>query len=181
MSYVVAALAVLATFSVFQVVLVAGLLRRVNELSGRLTQLSQDGPVSLDRMVPAGSAPAQFTTSTVDQELVTSQTLTVPTLLGFFTPGCKPCTAQLPHFVERAGATPGGRAHVLAVITDAPGTREYVARLSPVAQVVIEEPNGPVATAFGLKGTPAFALLGERSTVTASAITVAGLPSAVPA
>ncbi|WP_229402977.1 TlpA family protein disulfide reductase [Micromonospora okii] len=181
MSTLVAAVIVLAVFSVFQLVLVTGLMRRVAELSARVADLAVAAPVQLDRMVAVGTPPGEFHTVTEADGPISNRTLPEPTLVGFFTPGCKPCRSELPHFVARAAVTPGGRDHVLAVIGDLPGADEYRDQLVAVARVVVEEPRGPVTTAFEVKGTPAFAYLGPGGAVAASAITVDGLPAPVPA
>jgi hypothetical protein len=69
----------------------------------------------------------------------------------------------MPKFLKAAQTTPGGRTHVLAVITgDAAAAnpedsaKNHLAKLNEVAQVVIEPRNGPLSTTFEIEGFPTF-------------------------
>lgn len=103
-----------------------------------------------------------------------------PTLVGFFSPGCGPCHESLPEFVARAGRAPAGR--TLAVIVGG-GERadEMVAALTDVASTVEEPRGGTLATAFAVKGFPAFALVGDDGRIEASGSDLASIPRLVAA
>jgi hypothetical protein len=130
-------------------------------------------------MLTAGAD--EFVATTTDDTVLARADLRGQTLVAFLSPTCPFCAESLPAFVVRAESMPGGRDRVLAVVagsdTSAAPMRD---RLAPVARVVVEPDQGPVARAFGVTGMPAFALL-SGTTVVGSHFVLAKVPESVPA
>jgi hypothetical protein len=144
-------------------ILTVGVVRRLREHTAILDTLAGEPP---EVMRPAGAVVDDFAATAGDGTPVARDLLTGQTLVGFFTPGCGPCQEKLPEFLARAGKAPGGRS--LAVVVDANGGGAMAERLADVALVVVERSGGPVATAFGVRAFPAFALVGPEGRIEAS-------------
>ncbi|MFI7424878.1 TlpA disulfide reductase family protein [Nonomuraea sp. NPDC049684] len=153
-----------------------GVVRRLRQHTETLNTLLAGG--GRRDLVPAGSVVGDFTARALDGTQVNRDSLAGPALVGFFSPGCHSCAELLPHFLERARDLPVER--VLAVLDGmAPfGVEEYGSRLSPVARVVVDEPDGPVQRAFGVEGFPAVFLVGPGSEVLFSGADLAAMPAA---
>jgi thiol-disulfide isomerase/thioredoxin len=167
MSYLIAAVVVVGVLCVLNLLLTYGVIRRLrehNELLAHRGQLAVP-----DLVVGAGSLVGPFSAATVDGDELIADDLVPGTLVGFFSPDCPACDEQLPKFADVAAAHPGGPERVLAVMI-APGevAAEQVAALSSRARLVVVPPGAEIEKAFGVKGYPAFALLGEDRVVTAS-------------
>jgi thiol-disulfide isomerase/thioredoxin len=173
MAFVVAALVLVGALSVVNLLFSFGVIRRLREHTALLDR-RVDGMSPFEATRPVGETVDDFAASTVDGEPISRDLLTGTTLVGFFSPSCAPCRERLPTFVEQA------RDHepVLAVVV-APegdeGAPAVVDELRPVARVVREAPDGPLATAFGVHGFPAFALIGSDGEVIASGIELTAL------
>ncbi|WP_370965634.1 TlpA family protein disulfide reductase [Amycolatopsis sp. cg9] len=164
MSSLITADIVLGVLGVVNLVLLLGVVRRLREHAKAIEAASAGGGAAPEVMIAPGTAPGAFTTSTTDGVTVSGEGLPGSALIGFFTPHCGACTEQLPRFLERAEAEPGGRAAVLAVVigTDLDeDTRAMARSFEPVAHTVIEPPDGPVASAFGVRGFPAVCVLDD--------------------
>ena len=149
MPYVVAALVVTNVLTLLNLLLLFGVIRRLRE---QPAHPGLPGPSAL----PVGTQVDEFTTADADGRSLRRDDLPEGTVVGFFSPGCAPCEALVPQFVARAESLPGGRETVLAVVVGPAGEAEgYVAQLSPVARVVVEEPSsGVLARAFHVPGYP---------------------------
>lgn len=129
--------------------------------------------------VRPGERIGDFTVTAVDGSTVGRADLVGSTLVAFLAPGCQACDFAVPGFVELAERA--GRDHVVVVLMGTPKAGvELRERLAPIARVLSEEEAGPLVSAFGVIGLPAFALLDEGRMVSA-AITPEDLPDAVPA
>jgi hypothetical protein len=148
----IVAVAVLSLLCLGNLLLTLGLARRIN----------QEEPPAV--LLPPGS--------------VVDVALEPPTLVGFFSPGCGPCRERLPEFVTRARRAPSGR--TLAVVVG-DSADAMVASLTDVASVVVEPRGGALATAFGVRGFPAFALVGDDGRIEASGTDLASIPQLVAA
>jgi thiol-disulfide isomerase/thioredoxin len=178
MAFVVAALVLVGLLGVVNLIFSFGVIRRLREHTGALDRLSHGGAGGGERpvMTVPGAVVEDFAASTVDGEPVARDLLAGTTLVGFLTPSCQPCQERLPLFVERAKEFE--RAQVLAVVV-APDSDEdapaVVEQLVGVARVVREPNSGPLATAFGVQGFPAFGLVGPDGAVVASGFELSGL------
>lgn len=179
MSEWVVVLVVLGTLGLVNLVVTLGLARRmraqVDLLRMSIEGVSNPRPIMLE----AGNRVGGFAAATTAGDPVGHADLRGPTLVGFLSASCPACAESLPSFVARARLVPGGRAGVLAVLVGGEdATGELRERLAPVARVVVEHPSGPVATAFGVDGFPAFALL-DDDRVVASHFALDRVPEAV--
>ncbi|TDE38069.1 TlpA family protein disulfide reductase [Nonomuraea mesophila] len=160
MPYLVAAVVLIGLLCMVNLLLTVGVIRRLRQQGGR-QDLS--GPPAGGGLAQGDDVP-EFAAMTTDGEPISGELLGGPAMVGFFSVGCKPCEDLLPQFVERARRTPD---EVLAVVTATSGDdpAPYVERLSQVARVISEDPQGPVQTAFKIVGYPTVVLVGADGTV----------------
>ncbi|MFB4315243.1 TlpA family protein disulfide reductase [Actinomadura sp. 21ATH] len=169
-----AAVAVVGVLCLANIALTLAVIRRLNEqarlLSERGRAPAAGYPPPLE--VEPGERVGDFTVTTMDGTPVSRADLRGSTLMAFMAPGCQSCEHSVPEFLARAGAAPGGRDRVLAVVLGkGPGRDELCAELAPVARVLTEEEeNGPLVQAFGVGALPAFAVLAEDVMVASYAL-----------
>jgi thiol-disulfide isomerase/thioredoxin len=184
MPYLIVALVLLGLLVAFQLVLTVGIIKRLREHTALLSAV--DTSPAASPAVKVGEEVGPFATTTVGGEPVSRDGLSGDTLVGFFTPGCGPCEKRLPEFVEYARALPGGRDGVLATVVAAEPAEaaEYVAGLSQVARVVVEDSDGPLTRAFRATAFPTVVMVAPgrdgRVLVTADRIRLdqpAGIPA----
>lgn len=161
-------------------VLTLGVIRRLRVHASELAELRH--PEHEMPVLPAGGSVGALEATTLGGASLSAALFDRETLVGFFSPGCDGCARALPRFVRSAAAFAGGAEQVLAVVAAAIGddVDEYVDRLRPIARVAVEEPMGPIATAFTVRTFPAFALVGTGGTVAASGSTLDEIPVPVP-
>ena len=174
------AVIVLSLLCLGDLILTVGVVRRLREHSSALNHLAGDPPAVLRS---PGEVVDDFTASTVNGEPVGRDRLDARTIVGFLSPTCGPCREQLPAFVARARQAPSGR--TLAVVVGSGAAADDLAteladRLGD-RFVVQEPPGGPVATAFGVDGYPAFALVGPGGRIEAGGFDLATIPVLVAA
>lgn len=158
------AVLLLTALTLLNLVLLLGVVRRLREHETRIAGIAEGG-AEPEIMAPVGHRVGDFTAETVDGRQVDRATLGMPALVGFFSPACDVCHERVPDFRKAAEEHLGS---VLAVvIRDGKDPAELVADLDGAASVVLDEPDGPVAAAFGVRGFPAFALVGEGGVVQA--------------
>ncbi|GAA2334722.1 hypothetical protein OKJ48_10630 [Streptomyces kunmingensis] len=150
MPFLFAGLLLVGTLCVLNLLLTLGAIKRLRDQQDLLTEIGSGAPG-----LALGEEIEEFATLAIGGEIVGRDHITDDTLGGFFSPTCGPCRRELPRFVEYAGALPGGRGGVLAVVV---GTEEtaapFVQALAPVARVVVEEPGGEVGAAFRTAAYP---------------------------
>jgi thiol-disulfide isomerase/thioredoxin len=180
MEYLAAGLVLVGALGLLNLLLSVGIIRRLrSDEAARAEAAALQGGV----MLPAGAEVRTFTTTTTDGEPVSRADLAGGAdLVGFFSVRCGPCRTLLPRFAEAASTWTGGRAHVLAVVVDGEGgAGDFVERLLPVARVVVEAERGPVASAFGVRGFPAYCVVDGGGTVRASGHSLDELAALQPA
>jgi len=150
MPFLAAAVVLLGLLCLFNLVLTFGVIRRLRTYDQRLADNA-----AAPQVLGVGERIDEFTTATVDGEPLSHTQLATETVVAFFSPDCKPCRTKLPRFVEYARALPGGRTQAVAtVVGSAAEAAEFVEQLSPVARVVVEEPDEAMATAFHVQAFP---------------------------
>jgi cytochrome oxidase Cu insertion factor (SCO1/SenC/PrrC family) len=180
MLYLAVAVVLVGVLTLLNLVLVFGVIRRLREHTALLSTRAE----MPELMRPAGEHADEFAATTVDGDPVSRDLLAGRTLVAYLSTNCAPCRKRLPEFVSVAEGFPGGRSQVLAVVSssgpDDPAAAEYAERLAGVARVVVEPGLGPVSTAFGVSGFPAFAVVEEQGRIAASNVDLAELavPSA---
>jgi hypothetical protein len=166
MAYLAAAVTLVGIVATVDLLLTVGVVRRLREHTAELAALRRPGQ---EAALPVGSPVGAFATASVAGRPVGPDTLGGRTLVGFFSPGCTPCTERLPGFVAYAAGRAGGPDAVLAVVAGEPAeAAETVEALRRVATVVVEPDDGPLQRAFGVSGFPAFVLV-EDGVIAASA------------
>ncbi|MFI0714975.1 TlpA family protein disulfide reductase [Streptomyces inhibens] len=156
MSFLMAAVVFVGALCMLDLVLTLGVIKRLREHSELLSGVSGPGSRFDTLDMAVGEEVGEFATSTVDGEPLTHGMLAADTLVAFFSPGCQPCKEKMPKFVDHARTLPGGREQVLvAVVGDPAEAAAFVAELSPVARVVVEEgPDEPLSAAFRARSFP---------------------------
>src|SRR4051794_33743615 len=154
MVFLVTAVVLVGVLGLLNLLLTSGVIRRLREHTELLSKRGDGG--GPDLMSRPGTTVGPFAATTVDGETVSRDALLDDTLVGFFTPNCKPCIEQLPRFVAAARALPHGYRQALAVVVGtAEQATEYASQLRSVAQVVVEDGQGDVTGAFAVRGYPA--------------------------
>ncbi|GGO73022.1 TlpA family protein disulfide reductase [Nonomuraea cavernae] len=158
--------ALVGVLTVLNLLLTFGVIRRLREHTDLLARgttpaASMDGPD-----MPAGRRVAEFDGTTTEGEPLGRDLLAGETFVGFVSPGCTPCDERMPELIETARAWPGGRQDTMIVVFGRrAAAAEYIERLTSVAKVVVEAPNGPIAAAFGVKGFPIFGVVDQAGWV----------------
>ncbi|MBF9134218.1 TlpA family protein disulfide reductase [Plantactinospora sp. S1510] len=178
MAYLVALVILLSLLSLLNLLFTVGVVRRLRDQPSAADQRADAEPPR-----PMGTEATDFVADTIGDGPVSLATLNRHTLVGFFTPGCKPCAAAVPQFLEYVESQPYGRDRVLAVISRGPDddeVAEYAKVFNRIGRVVVEDPRGAVQTAFAVDGIPAFGVVDGR-TITVATRKVGKLPAGVPA
>lgn len=175
MTYVNAAIAVLFLLALLNLLLTLGIIRRLREYAEVMSTTTTRGPSDL--LLAAGDVPGEFSALTIDGETVSLSSLNDGSVVAFLAPHCHPCTEMVPALVERLAGLAGGRPAALTVVLgDQEESAELVARLQPVARVVVEPRRGPVANAFRVRSSPVLYMLGAQGRVTAAGHHLGQLP-----
>jgi peroxiredoxin len=166
-------LVLVGMMAVGELLLILLLARKVRRLEDRLTGfhpgLRADGG---DRpWLEAGAQIPAFEAATTSGEPVSlDRLLGRESMVGFFSPGCRPCREQLPAFARLAAD--GGRAALAVIVGPASKADEFLAVLDGTVPVLREEQGGPVTTAFAARAFPGLFLLDSRGKVVASGASV---------
>ncbi|MEH1166997.1 TlpA disulfide reductase family protein [Micromonospora sp. CPCC 205539] len=179
MLYLTAAVVILTLLTLFNLMLMLGVVRRLRDHTGRFAEMTRSVMPDVPVLARGRAVPA-FSAATRDGGQFTTESLDGDTLVGFFSPSCAPCQALAPRFAEYAERFPGGRDRVLAVVAEDADPAVYVKMFAPVARIVVEEPGGPVATAFEVSGFPALCLIAADGTVAVSGMRMEDLPASRP-
>jgi hypothetical protein len=184
MAFSVAVVAAVGVLGVVNLVLSFGVIRRLRDHTELLNQLAGRRDEEETVMMRPGETVGAFAGTTVDGEAVSLGDLVGTTLVGFFSPRCTPCVERLPMFVEHARQHQGAGQQVIAVVVgddDDDNAGPLVATLAGVARVVRDVDSGPMSTAFGVQGFPAFALVESDGVVRASGHELSALLDLAPA
>ncbi|WP_331767261.1 hypothetical protein [Embleya sp. NBC_00896] len=173
MPFLIAAVVLVAALCLLNLLLTFGVIRKLRAQADNHPAADVG-----DLVLAAGSTVPEFSAVTTAGDTVSRQSLG-ETLFGFFSPSCGACKERLPVFVEAARAAGRtGHQSVLAVLHgDEIETREQVAALAGVAQIVIESEDGPLGQGFAVTGYPVFGLIDAAGTVTATALDPKRLPA----
>lgn len=180
MPYLIAAVVVLAVLCVLNLMLTTAVVRRLRVHS---EQLAGTLPARAGTALPVGAPAPGFAATSVDGAAVSSDRLSgAASLLGFFSTGCSSCAEQLPVFVAHAGAFPGGRERVVAVVTGEGGEAErLVGELRAVATVITENGPGGLRGRYEVGFFPTFYALDDRGRIASAGHSARELPAPLPA
>ncbi|WP_067129039.1 TlpA family protein disulfide reductase [Microtetraspora malaysiensis] len=181
MGYLAAAVVLVGLLCLLNLLLTFAVIRRLRVHTERLNHLLERGGGSGmgDTHVQAGEQAGEFTVVDHEGAELTRDGLGDGTLLGFFSPGCKPCEELLPVFTTYASTL--DREKVVAVVdgADGKGALAYAERLAPVARVVVETMQGrPLQEAFAVDGFPLVFLVDAGGVVRTSDRSMRGIERA---
>ncbi|MEV6695031.1 redoxin domain-containing protein [Micromonospora sp. NPDC051196] len=168
MAYIVAAVVLIGLVSLLNLALTYGVIRRLRQHNDMLGAQSFAGSAPVSRL-SVGAVVDDFKAVTVSGGTATRDDLSGHTLVGFFSPDCPACTAEIGRFVEVARSR---RDSVWAVAVGEPDrVADTVATLIPAAGTVIaEDGQQEMISAFGVAGFPAFFVMGDGGAVQAIGI-----------
>lgn len=166
MALIVAVVVLIGLVSLLNLALTYGVIRRLRRHNDMLRAQSVAGSAQVSQLT-VGAVVDEFKAVTVSGGTATRDDLSGQTLVGFFSPDCPACAAEIGRFVEVARSR--SRDSVWAVAVGEPDrVADTVATLTPVAGMVIaEEDQHEMVTAFGVAGFPAFFVVGGGGVVQA--------------
>ncbi|HYN92772.1 MAG TPA: hypothetical protein VES42_02855 [Pilimelia sp.] len=133
--------------------------RRYRELHRAVQAVqARPGDAAVGMGMPAAGSPVgDFHATTTDGDRVGTADLGgADVVVAALMVGCEPCTAAVPDLVAGlGGADPAAARPLVLVVGDGEEATAYVARLAPVARVVVEDHGGTVARALGVSTFPA--------------------------
>jgi peroxiredoxin len=158
MPFLTAAVTLVGVLCLVDLLLTVAVIRRLRGHGTRLAELQATSRPMGPRFLPVGSGAPEFSSQTVDGELVSHATLAGgPCALAFLESSCQPCRDRVPDLRSFAAEMPGGRARVLAVVTgEGDAADGIIDALREVARVVSGPHAAPIVTAFEVAGFPAF-------------------------
>lgn len=178
MTYLVAAVVVLAVLCLFNLVLSFGIIRRLRQHTELLNRPGA-GPAVSDHVLPVGATVPEFSVVTIDGTEVGSATVNQAGLVGFFSSTCPACKERLPDFLSAVPRFADQGWRVLAAVVGSGADRDtLIASLRDRVDVVAEELDGELTKAFSVTGYPAFVLV-ENGQVSASGFDFRELPEPV--
>jgi redoxin len=169
MPFVVAALVLVGSVAFLDLVVTFAVIRRLRTLESADPGVSASDPAG--ETAPEGLLVGEFVTQATDGSMLDwSAEDHDGMLFGFFSTACPTCWRKIPEFIGTAGIRGLGRRQVVAVVVGPAGdVPESVAALERVGRVVIEDLEGPVASAFGVIHVfPRFVLTDRQGRVAAS-------------
>lgn len=143
--------------ALFSLTLTLAMARRVRTLVSHVYKFL---PITEGDGLPYPGTPVpSFSATATNGEQITEDAFSTPQrLLVFLTTGCSSCTDQIP-LVQQLD---GPERPVVVVIGEPDKRDDMAAQLAGVADVVLEEDDGPVARAFELREFPAALVIGHR-------------------
>lgn len=167
MTYLPAAMIVVATLTTLNLILLAAVVRRLKYHQAALGALVPDqGPPTLG--IKAGERAPQPVLPAEDGDSDTSPTFAGrTTLIAFLSTSCSACKECLPALRQRLQQLSDDGDQAIAVVCgDGSEAERYAGSLRDVGRLVIErEFGGPVTSAFGVSFFPAYALIGPDGIV----------------
>lgn len=154
-----------------------GVTRRLQEISKQLSARGEDYPA----IPEIGTPVPQFIATTTDGSLMTDKDVREGDFyLGYFTPNCAPCRERLPEFASFAREVGPDRVLIVIGASDRDEGLRFAGSHGGDVRLVIEEYEGPLATAFGISRTPTMLML-ENGVVRRNAAIIGQLETPVPA
>jgi thiol-disulfide isomerase/thioredoxin len=173
MAILAAAVILLAALVILDLVLSGAVIRRM-----RVYESVHNAPPDRGGL-PDGSAVPEFSASTADGDTFAAADLVgARTLLAFFATSCRHCVAAAPALADRAAQLGAEGVGVVPVLTldevgEIEGAAEDMRAVLAKAGTLITEPRpGPVVTAFRVKATPSYVLVGSDGRVLTSGYSV---------
>lgn len=152
MTLLTAAVIVLTVVVAIDLVFSAAVIRRLRQIELRISDLSPNTSASL----AIGSPLPEFTSESGE---LTRADLVGPTLIGFFSAGCRYCPTQAEQLAHRAGEFEESGVRVVSILTiDEDVEDEISPTLRKAGLLITERGPGAVMAAFAVSSTPTFLL-----------------------
>lgn len=146
----------LVAITLFNLILLYGVIRRLREHSEKLASVGQSG-VSPGKLIKAsGESVGNFTAMSVDGTKFDNASLESQATVGFFLSDCAPCKELMPSFIERASSAKSGPQNFYAVLVgDSWESETFYSALRDSATITLASYEDSVVKAFGVEGFPA--------------------------
>ncbi|CCH16387.1 hypothetical protein GCM10009848_29620 [Micromonospora lupini] len=162
MLFLSTAVAILAALVLADLALSAAVIRRLRETETKLIEMTSPPASGL----PLGATMPEFVSP--DGQVASADLAGSPTLIGFFSAGCRHCPAQAEKLADRAEEITSNGVRVISFLTVAEGlTDELGPTLRKAGLLVMDDSPSAVMAAFQVQGTPSFVLFGADGRVAA--------------
>ncbi|MER7207866.1 redoxin domain-containing protein [Streptosporangium sp. NPDC000239] len=163
MSFAVGISSVAILVTLLNLVLMAGVIKRLREHTELISTMRQGENVRPS--IGVGEEVGDFAAMTLEGREISRGSIDGETLVGFFSPGCAPCEEKLPRFVQYCRSLPEGSRGAVAVVvsSDMATAEKFVTELSGAATVVLEPTNGPLSKAFRVLAYPTLVKVGPEA------------------
>lgn len=146
----IAAVVLVGFLCAVDLILTLGVIKRLREHTAMLTMTDVPPPA-----IAVGTEVGEFSTRTVSDEPLTRELLmSGETLIGIFSVSCAPCREKLPRFIDYTRKQGFHDRVIAAVIGDRQAAVAFADDLVSVADVVIEDRDGPLSMAFQVSSYP---------------------------
>ncbi|MEU0550770.1 TlpA disulfide reductase family protein [Micromonospora sp. NPDC005979] len=155
MVFLSTAVAILAALVLADLALTAAVVRRLRETEMKLIDMNSPPASGL----PLGAAIPEFTAP--GGQISRADLVGSPTLIGFFSAGCRHCPGQAAKLADRAEEIASGGVRVISFLT-APeeSTEDLGPTLRKAGLLVMDDTPSAVMAAFQVQGTPTFVMFG---------------------
>lgn len=182
MTVLTAAVVLIGALCVFGLLMIFGLVRRLKEHTAILEDLlrarGKGGGAPAGTVLGAAPAPGTaigpFATTAVDGTVMSTDSMPDRYVAVFLAADCESCRKAVPTVINWA-ARQDRTATLVVIDGQIVDSADLVAKLSPVAMVVVEVDGTAVADAFGLSAFPAFCVVADGK-VTLASMDVQQLP-----
>ncbi|MET8526294.1 TlpA disulfide reductase family protein [Micromonospora sp. NPDC005172] len=155
MAFLSTAVAILAALVLADLALSAAVIRRLRETEAKLIEMTSPPASGL----PLGTAMPDFVAP--DGQLSRADIVGSPTLIGFFSAGCRHCPGQAEKLADRAEEITGSGVRVVSFLTAPEETTENLGpTLQKAGLLVMDDTPSAVMAAFQVQGTPTFVMFG---------------------
>ncbi|MEU8390977.1 TlpA disulfide reductase family protein [Micromonospora sp. NPDC048843] len=153
MLFLSTAVAILAALVLVDLALSAAVIRRLRETEAKLIEMNSPPASGLS----VGTTLPEFVSP--DGQVSSADLAGSPTLIGFFSAGCRHCPAQAEKLADRAEEFGGTGVRVVSFLTVGEGmTDELGPTLRKAGLLVMDDSPSAVMAAFQVQGTPSFVL-----------------------
>ncbi|MGC4836034.1 TlpA disulfide reductase family protein [Micromonospora vinacea] len=155
MLFLSTAVGILAALVLVDLALSAAVIRRLRETEAKLIEMNSPPASGLS----VGATLPEFVSP--DGQVSSADLAGSPTLIGFFSAGCRHCPTQAEKLADRAEEFGGTGVRVVSFLTVGEGmTDELGPTLRKAGLLVMDDSPSAVMAAFQVQGTPSFVLFG---------------------
>ncbi len=153
MGFTIAGSAFFGALCSLNLLLTFGVIRRLREHTELISRLNGRRPAGEELSI--GDLIGDFTVESTDGVTLDRASVKSDTLVAFFSPNCDACEVELPAFVAHSARISGDQGRPIAVVSGTPeAAADFVGRLEPVADVVLEPYVKAMTSAFRVRNFP---------------------------